>query len=308
MSSEQRLQHLVPSSYLARFADRRGRITVVSRARPSDRHTLKVTEAATFRDFYTLQHLEGADRYALERALSDVEAAGLDAVRRLCDDDGQLTGEQRSSLCRLAAFQRVRGQRVRRAGEAMSTVLQRVMPSAWTDPEGNLVDGVRRTDTGEFHPDPEHHLRTLVTSARQIERVWVNWRLRLLRFDQPVLLTSDEPVQCTKYPGGNPFEGVGAVNADEVWFPLDPRCLLVLSPRPTGGGWFDATDQQTAAVVANRAVAGGAYADIFVTPGRNPLGAFDLPPVMPVVGVAAPHDFDIDGVNAPPLRVTPRRR
>jgi hypothetical protein len=58
---------------------------VVSRATPSDRRTLKVSEAATFRDFYTLQHMAGPDRYALERALSDVEAAGLDAVRRLCD-------------------------------------------------------------------------------------------------------------------------------------------------------------------------------------------------------------------------------
>ena len=235
MPSEPRLQHLVPAAYLERFADRRGRVTVVSRASPSDRRTLKVSEAATFRDFYTLQHMEGLDRYALERALSDVEAAGLDAVRRLCDLQEHLSAEQRSSLCRLAAFQRVRGQRVRRAGEVMATVLQRVMPSAWTDSYGNLIDGMRRNDSGELEPAPDRQLRILLFSAHAIERVWVNWHLRLLRFDQPVLLTADEPVVCTKYPGRNPLEGVGAANADEVWFPLDPQSLLVSmeAARPT---------------------------------------------------------------------------
>jgi hypothetical protein len=61
-------------------------------------------------------------------------------------------------------------------------------------------------------------------------------------------------------------------------------------------------------MLANRAVASAAYADIYLTPGRNPLDAFDLPPAMPVVAVAEPYDFDVDGVNAPPSRVTPRRR
>jgi hypothetical protein len=187
-------------------------------------------------------------------------------------------------------------------------VIEKLMPGAWLDHDGQLVEGLRRNDAGEVEPDPEEHLGVMVRSARDIERVLIRYHLRLLRFDTPELLTSDEPVQCTRYPGWSTLEGVGPANADEVWFPLDPRSMLVLSPHATCGNWLTKANQRQATVNINQVVATAAYAEIYFTPGRNPLQTFDLSPPGPLVQVGAPHAFDVDGINSPPTRRRPRRR
>jgi hypothetical protein len=61
-----------------------------------------------------------------------------------------------------------------------------------------------------------------------LRRSWV-----LFEFDEPCLLTSDVPIAMYKSPEkGQQWLGVGLLNADEVWFPVDRQRLLILVQPP----------------------------------------------------------------------------
>lgn len=302
MSSEPRQHHLVTKAYLRRFADRRGRITVVSRDRPSVRRVVSVDAAATFRDYYTLKGDKWEDPYGVERGLGEIESAGLDALREACDEQQPLTAQRRDAVCRLAGYQYARGQRPRRGAEALAQVLDHVTGGRAIAPDGTILD----------HPpveaqDPNERLASMISVGQEVVAHLVKLRLKIVRFDRPALLTADEPVHCLRYPGGSPLLGVGPASADEIWFPADPQTLVVFSPHETAGSWLMEGRHAAAAAMVNAAVATGAYLEIYMTPGRDDMAGFELPPPAPLIEVAKPHDFDVDGVNAPPVRKHPRR-
>jgi hypothetical protein len=56
-----------------------------------------------------------------------------------------------------------------------------------------------------------------------------------LRCDEPLFVTSDQPVTLWSKPRENSFYGTGIATADEVRFPLDPSHFLVLTPPGLAG-------------------------------------------------------------------------
>jgi hypothetical protein len=96
------------------------------------------------------------------------------------------------------------------------------------------------------------------------------------------LLTSDEPV-ALHFRDRNrpPGHDRGIAYADEIWFPLDPRRLLILG-RPG-----DPLPEQRlrpaakTAVTVNRTIAAGAYEHIYMHPAQDHLKGLRLPKPVP---------------------------
>jgi hypothetical protein len=75
--AEPRRHHLVPESYLRRFADERDQVRVVSRTDPGHTFVTGITNTAVERDFYTVETDDGPSQ-EIEKLLSRLGAAPLE--------------------------------------------------------------------------------------------------------------------------------------------------------------------------------------------------------------------------------------
>ena len=81
----------------------------------------------------------------------------------------------------------------------------------------------------EFVPDPNAHLSAMGGIALRISELLLSRPWWIAEFDSPALLTSDEPVALhLRDRSRPPGHDRGIAYADEIWFPLDPRRLLIL--------------------------------------------------------------------------------
>ena len=112
------------------------------------------------------------------------------------------------------------------------------------------------------------------------ERTW-----RVLEFDEPCLVTSDEPVAFVEDPNAPGGPRGGLKLAPQIVLPIDPRrALVMIHPK------FDAEDCRARgtprqAEIINLHVAFNAHRFIVRTPGTNPLAGMTVPEKAPPVAV-----------------------
>jgi Protein of unknown function (DUF4238) len=134
----------------------------------------------------------------------------------------------------------------------------------------------------EFVPDPNAHLSAMGGIALRISELLLSRPWWIAEYDSPALLTSDEPVALHfRDRSRPPGHDRGIAYADEIWFPLDPRRLLIL------GSSGDPLPEQrlrppakTAATV-NLSIAAGAYEYIYMHPAQDHLKGPRLPSPVP---------------------------
>jgi hypothetical protein len=161
----------------------------------------------------------------------------------------------------------------------------------------------------EFVPDPNEHLRMMGEVAMGIMEYLLPRPWWLIDYESPVLLTSDEPVALhfrdnTSPPG----HGRGVAQADEIWFPLDPRRLLILGTPSDPIPEQRLTVSQETAGSANFAVAAGSYEYIFMHPDQDHLQGVNLPEPGPLFEVHAPGFAGVERFNRPLTRTQTQRR
>ena len=114
----------------------------------------------------------------------------------------------------------------------------------------------------------------------------------------------------TTNPSGKPGQPqVGLEGADEVWFPVDPRTVLVLTwESPVGEEIVRLPRSQARAI--NQNTLDHAFEFVFRHPKQHHLAGLSYrPSPRPVLHVdGATRGETTDGVNRPPTRVRPHRR
>ena len=238
--------HYVPRFYLARFANSSEQI------RQTDRLTMKsvvtnVKNCAAERDFNTFVNVEGHLDGRLEQLLTAIEHDAAPAIREVCNPliDFPPRPEVRNAICALVAFQKARGRGTRRTIEALGDTMQKFMlrdlnreavrerlssdgaPAAEDDVESTM-SVISEIDNYEFLPDPNEHLGLIGPIALRICEVLLARPMFLAEFAGPILLTCDEPVSLYRY-RKDTRRGVGVLDADEIWLPLDPRRVLIFA-------------------------------------------------------------------------------
>jgi hypothetical protein len=319
--------HRLARFYLERFSDG-GRVAVVDR-RTMRRWNGSVTDVAAERDFYTTINLDGDKDGRHEQLLSQVEGDAARAIRNICNPVFDLFPPQqqdRHDLCLFLAFQRVRGRAARKRIELLGDlwahiwVPERMTPGQadeWLRAHGHEATPTAIADLVslsadmpdlEFVPDPNEHVRVMVSIAVKIAEYLMPRPWWLVSYDAPALLTSDEPVALHNRRRRQPGELGGIAGSDEIWFPLDPSHLLVLG-RPD-----DPLPEQrlpaplASARTVNSAVAAAAYEHIFMHPGQDHLDDIELPEPGPLFHVEAELPIDISRYNRAPARTGTQRR
>ncbi len=121
------------------------------------------------------------------------------------------------------------------------------------------------------------HMGMAFPAVPELVKFFYGRRWRVLEFEEPALITSDEPVALV---GRDPetFGNVGGLaNAPQIVFPIDPRRALVMV-RPDEDAdelWMPGNRAQ--ADIINRHVAYCAHRFIVRMPGTNPLAGLTVP-------------------------------
>jgi len=321
--------HRVPRFYLERFANERMQITTVDR-RTSARRTAAIRETAAEKDFYTAINTEGEKDGKTEHLLSHIEGNAARAIKNILNPVFPLfppRPQDRADLCLFLAFQKVRGKLTRKRIEMLGDLWAHLqIPADMTPKEARawlqahehevtpesvqeMVELSAAMEDFEFVPDPNAHLGAMGGIALRISELLLPRPWWIAEYDSPALLTSDEPVALHfRDRSRPPGHDRGVASADEVWFPLDPRRLLIL------GRSGDPLPEQrlhppekTAATV-NLTIAAGAYEYIYMHPAQDHLKGLRLPKPGPVLQVGGGLPVDFNRYNRPVADTRTQRR
>lgn len=292
-SSGQKRHHVVPEFYLRRFANDDGQITAVKRDDPSSSYTTSVVNVAVQGYFYAIPTNEGWDN-TIEDALSKLEDVAIHDVAALAD--GKHSEELRTRLSFFFGVQLARGRTSRQASidfqkDVFKKILQLSTPEiikATLERQGEAITIEEAAKVAAVGRDPTLRVEfqkvgpkglsaeSLVNAADVFKygeklipgfynRAWL-----VAEFDDPVILTSDEPIaygQDTRFPG----HPAGLANADSVVFPIDPhRALIMQRPDLATRASVRAKGAPVQSRFVNMLVAFRANKQIFHRPGTNP--------------------------------------
>lgn len=223
--SESRRHHFIPNFYLRRFAYKK-QVRVYERLTGKVRQT-NTNNACVQTGFYDLEALGVAERDAAEKALASLESeAGSlfdDAIRSIPPRESQA----RLALALFMATLKVRTPEYFDTHDLISEVIQEVLRGdGLTDDQ--VVEVLRRS-----HAEDTSHTERVLMMFRLAERLapilhdkcWLLGRSR-----RGGIITGDHPVPAYKAynKDSDRFRGFGIINADEIYFPLDPSNVLIL--------------------------------------------------------------------------------
>lgn len=172
-----------------------------------------------------------------------------------------------------------------------------------------MVDLSANLDDFEFVPDPNAHLSVMGDIALRLSELLLPRPWWIAEYDTPALLASDEPVALHfRDRSRPPGHDRGIAYADEIWFPLDPRRVLILglpSDRLPEQHFRAAAD--TAATV-NFTVAAGAYEYIYMHPAQDHLKGLRIPKPGAILQVDGQLPIDLSRYNQPVTNTGTQRR
>lgn len=322
--------HLLPQLHQRYFGNERGMIAVVDRV-TGKRHVAPISDAIVEKDFYTSIDNDGAFDGRSDHLLTWIEGNVAPVMERIVRlglfQRFPLQPVDVGNICLFLAFQITRGRAARRMAELMGDTYMHIMVPkdmdedqavAWLrtgghEPTTETIAQVRAiseiVDDIEFVPDPNAHIGTMGRVALSLFEELICRPLYLAVYDEPSLLTCDEPV-VLYFDEGRPLgHRAGVALADQIWFPMSPRHLLILG-RGDRYGPPRRLDADPASVdYVNLRIAANAYESILMHPDQDHLAGIELPPPGPLYTVNAPGFPALERHNhAPQRRRTQRRR
>jgi hypothetical protein len=247
--SAPRKHHLVPSSYLKRWAiDDQIRVTETDN---KNSYVTSPDKATRNTDFYSLSS-EDLDNdevppLLIETMLSRIEGGAKEVIDVLIADGPRVLDERQAlSLVTYLAFQVTRGRSFRRRISSMSNGMMLLMWGNLTDEGiadlihmgGNEPDeeSVRRfrgfieewkTGRWEVGPQPAAKVMQAAEQAEKLTFYFLTRPWRIYHSDLS-LITCDEPVVPVARYRGDLRKEPGVATAGLIMFPLDPHHLLVM--------------------------------------------------------------------------------
>jgi len=281
---------------LRRFADDRERLVMVPRlgGDPKPTSVAKACAEGGFYDFEVAdeyRHL--ADREHVETLLSQVEGKNSQHLDTLVDGGFPLPDQTKFDLALFLALQFARGWVFREdlveiashAARLHMATISESQARDWLRERGSATDGrsvrdfVQRVQAMEgmrVVPSNSEAVRQMLQYAIEdvlphlYRRQW-----RLLRFERPCLLISDQPVAMWGRPTRDlDRHPLGVATADAVWFPVD-RCHALALLHSGDEKLCDAPLSRARQI--NLAVAASAHRWIFHHPADSPFDELELP-------------------------------
>lgn len=244
--SRQRKHHLVPRSYLERWADDR----TIRVTRVDDRYSYRATPANAARetDYYRIEadHVDPAEIPPLifETMLGSAEGYGKRAIDELLvKHPSQIDPKLMMGFVWFLAFQLTRGEAFRRQQRQAATDFFRMDTKDLTDQQlatrlgrdlteaelAEIRDFVDQVQAGKIIAQPQTTmiLGNAAATASQLCR-HIMFREWYVMRTPNVLVTCDEPVVALGGPDHDRAERAGVESAAIILYPLAPHALLAL--------------------------------------------------------------------------------
>ena len=239
-STDTKKAHVVPQSYLERFATDPGRIWVF------DKFTIRaygasIKDIAQERYFYDV--VEETDTgpirsQGVEHYLADAENFYKDCIDRLLGGlvDGKILPEQKDELAFFVMLQALRTKEIRqRMIQFFQSGSKQILGRAELDgyegpiPDLSSVDHFRPEDASEWHAKFLHPIHLWAVSRPFLDHIWVIG----LNHSTRLLYTSDNPVIAQAHVPQSKLIGASGLAAEgtEIQLPLTPRHVLLLFER-----------------------------------------------------------------------------
>lgn len=236
MSGMPKRHHTVPKFYLESFAD--GRMIHSVNIRDGKEHNTNVVNATAESHFYRVPD-HPTDPGAFEVALSKTENVAAGILRSIAQGDWPLSAGDRLVFAQFMTLQFLRVPSHRRQmHHAIASILRDL---ATNDPaEFERIISLPGAPEGVDFANGE--VPVLVSSAAHIQQISTlipelvghllgrTWEL--VRFDQPSLITSDEPLTPIPNPREIQNVGLGLENSWALYFPLTRKLALLMLRTP----------------------------------------------------------------------------
>ncbi|MGB7587818.1 MAG: DUF4238 domain-containing protein [Solirubrobacterales bacterium] len=245
--------HRLPHFYLRGFAGKNGRIDLLDPA-TGLRRSVAPRNAFAEVGYYTARD-ENLEQVALMEVLfEDFENHAARVHRFLVDgrSPADLDVKARSYFSFLMAAQITRGESFRDLdrdlAEGLGKQVLRVGAAhsdEWWDQfiaemkaAGEEIPEVSREQYVEFierdeytlQHSPEQRTELMLSPIRDLAEIFFRFGWQVVRFDQPCLVSSEEPISYWRPPSESlMFRGIGPATSDEVRLPLSPVVALVLT-------------------------------------------------------------------------------
>jgi hypothetical protein len=307
--------HYVPQAYLRGFADQDERLRTV----PLDGAApfLQAVDTAAAENYYNAVVDEQGERSdQLEVALSSLEGDGIEAIRTLLYGPFPPDGGTRHRLAAYLGLQMARTPRVRAHLDQLTDRMAKTMV-AFSGPSGlrraleesggevsdedakSLGSYLSEFDQYQVRPDQNTQVRHMLEAAEVLAEPFALLPWALIAFQRKALLTSDNPIGLWLPPSERrPFEGIGLLTADEVWFPINRRTALLVSPHADDGTVLVPTAKWARRI--NQLVALWAHRWLYHHPHDNPVDGLRLPAPRSMVTIGGPSPQQIAATNVEP--------
>jgi hypothetical protein len=288
--------HIVPQMLLRRFADDRQRLLATPRT-GGPRIPMTVARACRESGFYDIDidptYSSLVPHNQIERSLADFEGRAARLFARFTSGDASLSEQDRFDLMLFISFQAVRGWSFRAELSEVGTLMARqelevrLTPEvvrARLEKEGRphdraAVDAWRDemlTSNWKVVPSQSFAVQQMGLLALAVLHpdFYLRRRVRVLRFAEPSLLISDDPLVMWMRPDRPSNLPIGIGTADILYMPIDRRHALALC-LSGHEGIIDADPVEADRI--NRLVGTHGHRWIFQHPQDAALDVSDLP-------------------------------
>lgn len=302
--------HYVARSYLDRFANERGQVTVYDRRQEREPYTTSTQNAAVISGFHDIVDGEGNKDLSAEGMLSELEGDAkrvLDTIDSGVWDYAALPQGERQILSLYMAIQFTRTPEHRYQKRVLSDMHFRLTIDLtyqkygtegitnWlaelygrepTEGEVSSTVAIAETITDyQVHPNDNQMIVEMFEEAAQVVGMLEHRPWKLLRTRRDRFLTSDRPVTPWRQRTRKTRNlGVGLANADVIYFPIDPRQVIVAENGEVAS-WSVRPVTQAEANRINERVAHWSTQYVYHRPNHRVMEGISLTPEGPILHI-----------------------
>jgi hypothetical protein len=236
MSGKPKRHHTVPKFYLEGFAD--GKMLHAVNIQDGSKHKTNVVNATAESHFYRVPD-HPTDPGAFEAALSEAEGVAAGILRSIAEGAWPLSANDRFAFAQFMTVQFLRVQSHRRQ---MHHAIAAILRGLATDEPAEFERILSLPGAPEGVDFANGEVPALVSSAVHIQQIstlipalvghLLDRPWELVTFDQPSLITSDEPLTPIPNPRDSQNVGLGLENSWALLFPLTREVALVMFRTP----------------------------------------------------------------------------